>query len=184
MRRFQIGWAGSSPSSMRRSLKPAIGPPRAGSFGTGGNAKPSSLKPRGREPRRRDTRGGNFTNPCFSKRSKATLAELTLERPLASRQCTARQNSAVTFTRLGASGPWDRRVIRSRTLCSIQRPQILMAPITTSGYYLRRLCQEAIFSGKGEGKGGSPPRRFANRSETPRMVHPPTFTRRISCLAA
>lgn len=81
----------------------------------GGTGNPSSVKLRGTGPRRRTTREGNFSKPCISNRSKATLSELTLNRPLASRHPTERLNSPTNCARLGVAGPGDRRTTRSKT---------------------------------------------------------------------
>jgi hypothetical protein len=73
--------------------------------------------------------GGNCTWPPFSNRRKATLAELTLSRPLASRQPTARQNSSINSRRDAGAGPWERRLNRASNSRLTHRPQTRTAPI-------------------------------------------------------
>jgi hypothetical protein len=85
-------------------------------FGQGGEGLAIIGQTPGRRTRgARGRRRQNGTSPCRSKRHKATLAELTHNLALASRQPVARQNALMSSWRGGGSGPRERRLNRSRT---------------------------------------------------------------------
>ena len=107
-----------------------MGSARSARGGNAGRAWPSSRSLRTATPSPRRTGGGSLTNPCCSKRLRATLAEATHNWPLPLRQLTARQKSRTRWRRTGVGSLSERALKRASTCWLTHRPQMRTASNT------------------------------------------------------